>query len=211
MSVYNDGTIFNVFKSGLIRGEEKFPKFSRRRTFAFVQNPTEGWKVFLRSCAFIRIEGQSKDKFIVVKSTGRQTWEPPKGLLEGEDLGPREPILNCLVRNIRREMEEEAGVHRIKSITYTGLALQGQEEVYHPNWYFQYHIFEVTISQREWLKIKEHFKWIEEHPSSFARMKHDLREKDAVAIYNVDNRDATPLTVPLGEALVDLYLNSLEK
>lgn len=203
----SDNTIFNVFERGLRRGEEKFPNFSKWRRFAYVESPLN-WRVFLRSCAFIRIEGSPKDKFIVVKSTGRQTWEPPKGLLEGKDLGPREPIINSLVRNIRREIEEEAAVHRIKSLTYTGLVLQGQEESYPPNWYFQYHIFEVTISQQEWTKIQDHFKWIEEHPSSFARMKRDLREKDSVAIYN--SAAITPLTVPLGQALVELYLNSIK-
>jgi len=203
IKVQND-PIFNVFDRELIRGKEKFPDFMRYRKFAYVEHPVEGWRVFLRSCAIIRVEGMAaKDKFIVVKSTNRATWEPPKGLLEDKDLGPRENILTSLLRNVRREIEEEAAVYHTKSIKYTGLVLQGQETSYPPNWYFQYHIFEVVISQSEWMKIQEHFNWIAEHPASFARLKRDYREKNAVAIYDSEH---THLSEPLGKALIHLYL-----
>ena len=180
--------IFDVFQKGLIRGSEHLA-FDPEKAYAYVEHPTEGWRVYLRSCAFVHLEGETdKSHFLVVKKTGKPaysySWEPPKGQMEGKDLGRSKPITHYLLENVRREMEEEAAIHNITSIRHTGLIYQNQEKTYPPNWYFQYHVYEVTISEKELEKVMEHFQWIADHPEEFARLKRDQREKDAVAWYN---------------------------
>lgn len=202
-------TIYNIFQPGLIRGSERLP-FDPTKAYAYVQHPTEGWRVFLRSCAFVHVDvpGAKKEDFIVVKKTGASTntksWEPPKGQMEGKDLGPKGPIMNYLRENVRREMEEEAAIHSTKSIKYTGLVYQGKEKDYPSNWFFQYHIFEVLISPRELQKMNEHFAWIREHPIAFAKFKRDRKEKDAIAIYD---HELTKLYGSWSPGIVKLYLS----
>ncbi len=180
--------IFDIFQEGLIRGSEHLA-FDPEKAYAYVEHPTEGWRVYLRSCGFVHVDGDpDKSHFLVVKKTGKPaysySWEPPKGQMEGKDLGRSKPITHYLLENVRREMEEEAAIKNITSIRHTGLIYQNQEKTYPPNWYFQYHIYEVTISEDELRRIAEHFKWIAEHPKGFARFKRDRREKDAIAFYN---------------------------
>ena len=43
--------LFNVFQKGLIRGSERLA-FDPEKTYAYVEHPTEGWRVYLRSCMF---------------------------------------------------------------------------------------------------------------------------------------------------------------
>ncbi len=203
--------IYNIFQPGLIRGSEKLP-FDPEKAYAYVEHPTEGWRVFLRSCAFVHADGpffKEKENFIVVKKTGSpsngKSWEPPKGQMEGKDLGPKGPIMNYLRENVRREMEEEAAIHNTKSITYTGLVYQGRERDYPSNWFFQYHIFEVLISLNELRKMMEHFNWIKEHPTAFAKFKRDRREKDAIEFYNSER---TKLYGSWSPGIVSLYLQN---
>ncbi len=180
--------IYNVFQPGLVRGAARLAHDPAKR-YAYVEHPTEGWRVYLRSAAFIHEEGdRRRNRFIVVKKTGAdpraRTWEPPKGQMEGKDLGRSKPITHYLLENVRREMEEEAAIKNITSIRHTGLIYQNQEKTYPSNWYFQYHIYEVTINEDELGRVIEHFKWIAEHPKGFARFKRDRKEKDAIAFYN---------------------------
>ncbi len=203
--------IYNIFQPGLIRGSERLP-FDPEKAYAYVEHPTEGWRVYLRSCAFVFAGNsmtQNKSHFIVVKKTGSPTngksWEPPKGQMEGKDLGPKGPILKYLRENVRREMEEEAAIHNTKSIKYTGLVYQGRERDYPSNWVFQYHIFEVLISTNELRKMMEHFNWIKEHPTAFAKFKRDRREKDAIEFYNSER---TKLYGSWSPGIVSLYLEN---
>lgn len=200
-------TIYNIFQPGLIRGSERLP-FDPEKAYAFVEHPTEGWRVFLRSCAFVHVAGDTrKDHFLVVKKTGAsplaKSWEPPKGQMEGKDLGSKGLIMGYLRENVRREMAEEAAIHNTKSIKYTGLVYQGRERDYPANWFFQYHIFEVTISWSELERIEDHFQWIAEHPAAFARFKRDRREKDAIAFYD---EGKTKIYGSWSPGIVSLYL-----
>lgn len=202
-------TIYNIFQPGLIRGSEKLP-FDPEKAYAFVEHPSEGWRVYLRSCAFVfvgKTMPQNKSHFIVVKKTDAPTngksWEPPKGQMEGKDLGPKGPIMSYLRENVRREMEEEAAIHNTKSIKYTGLVYQGKEKDYPPNWVFQYHIFEVLISTNELREMVEHFQWIKEHSVAFAKFKRDKREKDAIEFYNPEK---TKLYGSWSPGIVAMYL-----
>ena len=44
--------IKDIFQPGLLRGGENLP-FDPEKKYAFVQHPTEGWRVYLRSCCFV--------------------------------------------------------------------------------------------------------------------------------------------------------------
>ena len=43
--------IFDVFQKGLIRGSERLA-YDPAKSYAYVEHPTEGWRVYLRSCVF---------------------------------------------------------------------------------------------------------------------------------------------------------------
>jgi len=179
----------NIFQEGLIRGSMHLP-FDPVKAYAFVEHPTEGWRVFLRSAIFLHDATKpfSAKHFIVVKKTGASpdgpTWEPPKGQMEGKDLGKRGPIMKYLEENVRREMEEESAIQKVHNLRFTGIVFQGTEDDYPSNWFFQYVIFQAFIDQKEIDAAWDHFEWIKEHPKGFARFKRDRREKDAIAWYN---------------------------
>jgi hypothetical protein len=83
--------MLDVFQKGLIRGSDSLP-YDPSKKYAYVEHPTEGWRVYLRSCAFLHpvYKPFNKMNFLVVKRTGARwstaTWEPPKGQMEGKDL-----------------------------------------------------------------------------------------------------------------------------
>jgi len=207
-------TVYDIFQPGLIRGSERLP-FDPEKAYAYVEHPTEGWRVYLRSCAFVSVDKPwfNKRDFLVVKKTGAdakgKSWEPPKGQMEGKDLGAKGPILKYLRENVRREMEEEAAIHNTKSIKYTGLVYQNKEKDYPSNWFFQYHIFEVLISNNEFNKIIDHFNWIKEHPEAFAKFKRDRREKDSISIYVEEGSELTKIYGLWSPGIIKLYLSYL--
>ena len=144
--------IFNVFQPGLRRGSEHLP-YDPTKAYAYVEHPTEGWRVYLRSCVFLHPIGSKDPKhFLVVKKTGARwsspTWEPPKGQMEGKDMRqhPDQSVLQLLAENVRRETEEESHVTSIKPLRHTGLVFQSQETDFAPNIFFQYHIFQGFVS-----------------------------------------------------------------
>jgi len=58
--------IYDVFQKGLIRGSAHLP-FDPKKAYAFVEHPTEGWRVYLRTCAFLptfvlKVLGKEADK-----------------------------------------------------------------------------------------------------------------------------------------------------
>ena len=201
------GEILNVFQSGLIRGSAKLPHAPHKRYF-YVEHPSEGWRVYLRSSAFLHEAGArfEKARFIVVKRTDgdedKKTWEPPKGQMEGKD-GGNLPIKKLLEENIRREVDEEAKISKILSLQHTGLVLQSTEPDYPVNTFFQYHVFQGFAAPAQLKKANEEFAWIKEHPDAFARFKSDRREKDDIAWYNADK---TKLMGKWSPTLVSMYL-----
>ena len=44
--------IFDVFQKGLVRGSERLP-YDPSKSYAYIEHPTEGWRVYLRSCVFL--------------------------------------------------------------------------------------------------------------------------------------------------------------
>jgi ADP-ribose pyrophosphatase YjhB (NUDIX family) len=201
--------ILDVFQPGLLRGAERLPHAPHKRYF-YVEHPTEHWRVYLRSCAFLHEANVpfNKRRFLVVKRTGgeanKKSWEPPKGQMEGKDAArSRAPIRKLLEENIRREVEEESKVTKLLHLHHTGLILQGVEPDYPPNHYFQYHVFQAFVPSSELEKAAAEFKWIQEHPVAFARFRSDKREKDAIAWYDPHS---TLLMGKWSPSLVPMYL-----
>jgi ADP-ribose pyrophosphatase YjhB (NUDIX family) len=185
---------FDVFQPGLIRGSNKMP-YDPSKAYFYVEHPTEGWRVYLRSACFIHEKPEGDEplnikRFIVVKRRGAElsdkAWEPPKGQMEGKD-GLRHPgksIHSLLRENVKREVAEEARVKQMQHLTHTGIAFQAREKDYPPNTYFQYHIFNAVVTRAEWMRASAELQWCREHPIAFDRMKRDKKEKDMIQWYS---------------------------
>jgi hypothetical protein len=204
--------IFDVFQKGLLRGSERLP-YDPAKSYAFVEHPTEGWRVYLRSCAFLHPTDKpfSQKHFLVVKRRGARwstsTWEMPKGQMEGKDIKHNQSVLELLKENVCRETEEESHVTEIKNLKHTGLVFQSQEADFPANWYFQYHIFQGFITPEQIKQSFDTFKWIKEHPKAFARWKRDRREKDAVDWFDPKITRLNPRWCP---DIVVLYLRNIK-
>lgn len=205
--------LLDVFQKGLLRGSDR-SSFDPQKRYAYVEHPTEGWKVYLRSCVFLHPRNTpfNARHFLVVKRTGtRKTtaaWEPPKGQMEGKDMTPRSSILQLLEENVRRETEEEAHVTAIQRLKHTGLVFQGQETNYPPNTYFQYHLFQGVLENEQIVQSVETFEWIKQHPEAFKRWRRDRREKDAVAWFDPRTTRVNPRWCP---DIVALYLQHVHR
>ena len=84
--------ILDVFQKGLRRGAEHL-SHDPSKAYAYVEHPTEGWRVYLRTAIFLHEDPLQIDKFLVfrnakpfAKKQKREMWEPPKGQMEGKDL-----------------------------------------------------------------------------------------------------------------------------
>jgi hypothetical protein len=206
--------IFNVFQPGLRRGSENLPH-DPTKSYAYVEHPTEGWRVYLRSCVFLYQIGETNPmNFLVVKRTGARlssaAWEPPKGQMEGKDMRrhSQSPIMDLLAENVRRESFEEAHVTTITNLKHTGLAFQSQEADFPPNHFFQYHIFQGLLTPAQIKQSFDTFVWIKEHPKAFQRFKRDRKEKDAVAWYSPRHTRLNPRWCP---GILALYLSSVRR
>jgi 8-oxo-dGTP pyrophosphatase MutT (NUDIX family) len=205
--------ILDVFQPGLKRGAERLP-YSPHKRYFYVEHPEEGWRVYLRSACLLHelYKPFDPEKFLVVKRTGadpaKASWEPPKGQMEGKD-GLRDhdkTILQLLKENIRREVEEEAKVQRIRELTHTGLVIQAVEPDFPPNTYFQYHIFSGYVHPTQLFKAFAEFEWIEGNREAFMRKRSDQREKDAMRWYDAAE---TKMMGRWSPTIVRLYLDTL--
>lgn len=203
--------LLDVFQPGLRRGAARLP-FAPHKRYFYVEHPEEGWRVYLRGCCFIHETGHKDPKrFLVVKryQAGEDTksWEPPKGQMEGKDglAHPRWSILDLLTENVKREVEEESKIKNFETLIYTGLVLQSREKDYPPNTYFQYHVFQATVTPQSIQEAAAEFQWLNEHPAAFARLRKDKREKDALAWF--DPRK-TRLMGKWSPSLVVMYLQN---
>ena len=182
--------LLNVFQPGLKRGAARLP-FAPHKRYFYVEHPEEGWRVYLRGCCFIHEVGhKDRKRFLVVKryqaNADTKAWEPPKGQMEGKDglAHPRWSVLDLLTENVKREVEEESKIKGFETLTYTGLVLQSVEKDYPPNTYFQYHVFQATVTPQTIQEAASEFQWLNEHPAAFARLRKDKREKDALAWFD---------------------------
>jgi len=202
--------LFNIFEPGLVRGSAKLSYQPHKRYF-YVEHPIEGWRVYLRMACFIHEAGsEDSTRFLVVKrkdaSAESKAWEPPKGQMEGKDAKPENaPLIELMAENVRRETMEEAKIEQIRNLRYTGLVVQSRENDYPPNHYFQYHIFQAVVEQDEIEKAQQTFTWLNEHPKAFARMRSDVREKDALDWFNAKK---TRMMGRWSPSIVALYLKN---
>lgn len=204
--------IYNVFQPHLLRGAER-SSFDPEKRYAYVEHPTEGWRVFLRSCVFLHPleEAFHPSHVLVVKKTGARmhspTWEPPKGQMEGKDMSADVGIMALLEENVLRETEEESHVTEVRYLQHTGLVFQGREKNYPPNTFFQYHIFQGFVTKEQVNQSFETFEWIKEHPKAFKRWRRDRREKDAVSWFNPRETRLNPRWCP---DIMALYLQHIK-
>jgi hypothetical protein len=199
--------ILDVFQKGLHLGSARLP-FDPSKRYAYVEHPTEGWRVYLRSAVFLH----SSDKpfipkqFLVVKKAGSYrtsaTWEPPKGQMEGKDIRGKS-VLNLLKENALRETAEESHITHIQKLIHTGLVFQSQESDYPDNHFFQYHIFQGFVTDDTIQESFDTFAWAKEHPKAVARWTHDRKEKDAIAWFSPKETRLNPRWTP---DIVALYL-----
>jgi len=202
--------LLNVFQPGLVRGSAKLPH-DPEKAYAYVEHPTEGWRVYLRTATFLHPSKKpfQAREFLVVKRTGADrrsaTWEPPKGQMEGKDLlrKPDVPLLALLKDSARREIEEESFVDHVTDLTHTTQVFQSQESTYPPHHYFQYHVFQGFVDPSTLKKAFDMFDWIHAHPKAFARFSRDRREKDAMDWFNPRRTRINPRWCP---AIVYNYL-----
>ena len=192
--------IFDVFQKGLLLGSAQLP-FDPSKRYAYVEHPTEHWRVYLRSAVFLHPlnEPFNNKRFLVVKQTGTNyssaTWEPPKGQMEGKDIHGRN-VLPLLKENVRRETEEESHITHITNLQHTGLVFQHREKDYPRNHFFQYHIFQGFISEAQINQSFDRFQWFKEHPKGFQRMKRDRKEKDEVSWFDPRQTRLNPRWTP---------------
>lgn len=202
--------LLNVFEPGLVRGAARLP-FAPHKRYFYVEDPVEGWRVYLRAVCFIHEAGQPFDlnRFLVVKrkdaNPTTKAWEPPKGQMEGKDAKPDDAeLIQLMAENVRREVFEEAKIARIRQLRYTGLVIQGREQDYPPNTYFQYHIFQAQVQPRDLQDAQTYLNWLIEHPRAWERMKADKREKDAFTWFDAKT---TRLMGKWSPSIVALYLS----
>ena len=196
---------FDVFQQGLRRGSAHLPH-DPVKAYAYVEHPTEKWRVYLRSCLFLHIEGShDMTQFLVVKRRGAHmssaAWEPPKGQMEGKDLHANRSILQNLTENVLRETEEESHISQVSRLRHTGLIFQSQESNYPPHHFFQYHIFQGIATPEQIKQSANTFQWIKMHPKGFARWRRDRREKDAMDWFHPRRTRLNPRWTPSIEAL----------
>ena len=205
--------LFNVFEPGLLRGAARLAYAPHKRYF-YVEHPTEGWRVYMRACTFIHDATKpfTPSEFIVVKrkdaTPTSKSWEPPKGQMEGKDAKPEgAPLIELMAENVRREVLEEAKIDQTHNLRYTGLVVQSREQDYPPNHYFQYHLFQASVNPETIEKAQQEFDWLLAHPKAFAKLRSDVREKDALAWYDPHK---TRMMGKWSPSIIVLYMSQID-
>ena len=205
--------VFDVFQAGLIRGSARLP-YAPHKQYFYVEHPTEGWRVYLRAACFIHelYRPFNPSRFLVVKRTGgeadKASWEPPKGQMEAKDgRNPTKTIMALLKENMRREVAEEAKITFVREMSHTGLVIQSIEPDFPPKTHFQYHIFSGYTHPTQIKNAADQFKWIDEHPEEFKKLRADQREKDDIAWYDAKE---TKMMGRWSPTIVKLYLSQFE-
>jgi 8-oxo-dGTP pyrophosphatase MutT (NUDIX family) len=201
--------VYNVFQEGLVRGSAAL-RHAPHKQYAYVEHPVEGWRVYLRSCSFIHDELDPNPlKFTIVKATHKSpssyAWEPPKGQMEGKDLPSHGPLMDALLQNAMREINEETGIPGEIPLMHTGLVFQGREKDYPPNHYFQYHLFRGSIPASLFDYAVARFAHYRANPKEFEQLKKDYREKDDIEWFDMKKHRLFGRWSP---SIVMLYINS---
>ena len=208
--------IYDVFQPGLRRGAEHLP-FDPTKAYAYVEHPTEGWRVYLRTAVFLhQVSNKDMSRFLVFrnakKGSAAGTWEPPKGQMEGKDLlrHSSTPLVDLMVNSLMREVEEEAHITDLQGLRYTGLVFQSVEDNYPKNkpWFFQYHLFQGFASPTVIENTFTTFQWMHEHPKAVARWRRDRTETDDVTWFHPKKTPLNPRWCP---TIVFAYLKNYDR
>jgi ADP-ribose pyrophosphatase YjhB (NUDIX family) len=209
--------ILNVFDPDLIRGSEHLA-YDPEKAYAYVEHPVEGWRVYLRSAIFIHEAHRpfQEDHFLVFRNAKKghknNTWEPPKGQMEGKDFSRKSnvPLLQLLAKSALRETHEEGHLDpkAFLHLRHTGLVFQSQEQDYPKNHFFQYHLFQGFMKMDDIQKSFDKFDRFRRFPKEFARQSRDKKETDAVAWFNPK---MTPLNPRWCPAIIFNYLREMER
>lgn len=201
--------VYDVFQPGLIRGSAEL-RHAPGKQYAYVEHPTEGWRVYLRSASFLHDMNNIQPlKFIIVKASHKASytnaWEPPKGQMEGKDLPSKGELMNSLYNNASREVNEETGIpFQMFDLQHTGLVFQGKEKDYPEGHVFQYHIFRGVITPDAFDYAKNRFQYYRENPREFQALVKDYREKDDIDWYSTDIK----LFGKWSPSIIMLYINA---
>jgi hypothetical protein len=197
--------ILDVFQPGLIRGSEHLA-FDPEKAYAYVEDPIKGWRVYLRSAVFIHEANRpfQEDHFLVFRNVKKghksNTWEPPKGQMEGKDFYQKKdvPLLHLLAKSALRETQEEGHLdsNGFIDLKHTGLVFQSQEKDYPKNHFFQYHIFQGFMTPAIIESSFAKFDWFHNHPKAYARQSRDKKETDAVAWFHPKKTPLNPRWCP---------------
>lgn len=196
----------NIFAPGLTLGSAHLP-YEPAKAYAYSEDPVTGWRVYLRSVAFIHpATGPFRpDRFVVVKKSKRnkgRIWEPPKGQMEGKDIVVGATVMQLLEETVRREVAEEAKISNLLNVRHTGLVFEGVEPDFPPNTYFQYHVFQAFVDAADFTAAEATFSM---EPAAWAALPADQREKDGIGWFI---KDKTALYGRWAPGIVNLYLRA---
>lgn len=194
----------NIFAPGLTLGSAHLP-YEPAKAYAYAEDPVTGWRVYLRSVAFIHpATGPFRpDRFVVVKKAKRnkgRIWEPPKGQMEGKDIQPDATVMQLLEETVRREVAEEAKITNLLNVRHTGLVFEGVEPDFPPNTYFQYHVFQAFVSDADFAAAEATFS-----TANWAALPPDQREKDGIGWFT---KAQTALYGRWAPGIVNMYLRA---
>jgi 8-oxo-dGTP pyrophosphatase MutT (NUDIX family) len=220
----------NIFsyEPELVRGSASLPHAPHKK-YAYVEHPTDGWRVYLRSVSFLRdlnADPASPDynNFVVVKATHKRAnttaWEPPKGQMEGKDMLQEGPLIDSLLINAYREVVEESGIPLDDfAINHSGFIYQSREKDYPPNHFFQYHVFigevdsDGILQYNDQIRLKgvnyalQRFHYYKSHPDKFNALRKDYKEKDGITWFDPVE---TKLFGRWSPDIVMMYLNKMQ-
>lgn len=192
---------FDIFRNDLIRGISGTKNRPEKKAF-YVEEKNSGIRVYIRIIVFIH---NIPSSFLVVKTAWKNTVEPVKGGVEEQDIYANKDLLTILENGVRRETLEEAKIKNLDSLNYTGLYFQGKEKEYEENTYFQYHIFQASVSDSQIYNARKEFEYYKNNIKEWNELPKEYREKDGIAFYKSDMKIAGRWS-PI---LVDFYLKNV--
>lgn len=174
-------------------------------TCVFVILP-EKRRIYLRVVLFLYEADVPFDprRFVCVKSTGEDAWEPVKGRVEKVDCDSGMTVLQCMKNAVLREVREEAKIKEIQSVIYTGRYFESREKSYPQGHTFQYHIFTATVTHDEYERAKQRLWWLRNNKAAFDELPKTQKEKDDVDWYD----EAKPLFGRWSSSLINMHLQA---
>lgn len=198
---------FDIFREDLIRGVSGTENRPEKRAL-YVEDKETGIRVYIRVVVFIH---NLPTSFLVVKTTWRKSddfsWEPPKGGVEGKDIGESTDLLSILENAVRRETLEEAKISHLDNLHYSGYFFQGKEKEYDNKTFFQYHIFQATVRYDVLNNARKEFEYYRNNREAWDKLPKECKEKNSIGFFRSD----TKIAGRWSPTLVDFYLKNVLK